>query len=453
MPLSPESMSATRRTAVLLFTRDLRVHDNPALWAACASADWVVPVFVSDPAVAGQPESGNRQAFLLESLEDLRASLRARGGDLYVRRGDTVAEAMRVVRQAAASCVHVTEDVSALARARHARLAAACSSQRCQLVLHPGHSVVAAGELTPAGRDHYAVFTPYWRRWHAAPWRASVQAPRRVPRPPSLGPAPALGRVLQPSRVLSPGRARGGETQGRLRWARWSRRELSDYGQSHDDLAGDRTSRLSPYLHFGCLSALELARRASDQEAFVRQLCWRDFHTQVLAAFPELPRRDYRRKRRRWRRDPAASEAWREGRTGVPIVDAAMRQLTAEGFIHNRARLLAASFLVRDLGLDWRLGAAHFVDWLVDADVANNSGNWQWVAGTGNDTRPNRTFNVIRQARRFDPRGAYVRRYVPELAGVEGGSVHEPWRLPAHRRHQLDYPGPIADIVRRRARS
>jgi len=207
-------------------------------------------------------------------------------------------------------------------------------------------------------------------------------------------------------------------------------------------LAGDRTSRLSAYLHFGCLSPLELARQAGAHESFVRQLCWRDFHHQVLAAFPDLPRRDYRSRGRRWRRDAAAATAWRQGRTGVPIVDAAMRQLLAEGFVHNRARLLAASYLVKDLGLDWRIGASHYADWLTDAEVANNSGNWQWVAGTGNDTRPNRRFNLLRQAHRYDPDGTYVRRYVDELAGVKGGAAHEPWRLPAPERRALGYPPP-----------
>ncbi len=181
-----------------------------------------------------------------------------------------------------------------------------------------------------------------------------------------------------------------------------------------------------------------------EHEPFVRQLCWREFHTQVLAAFPALPVRDYRTRGRRWRRDDAAFEAWRVGRTGVPIVDAAMRQLLAEGFIHNRARMLAASYLVKELGIDWRLGARHFLDWLVDADVASNSGNWQWIAGTGNDTRPNRRFNLARQARRHDPDGAYVRRYVPELAEIAGPAVHEPWRFPAAVRAGLGYPEPTA---------
>jgi deoxyribodipyrimidine photolyase len=411
---------------VVLFTRDLRVHDHPALWRACMTARTVVPLFVVDPVFAGPPPaSGNRAAFLAECLADLRGSLRSRGADLYVRSGDTVRATMEVVRQTGAGAVLVSEDVSSLAQARQAGLARACAAAGCRLELHPGTTVVPAGGVLPAGRDHYAVFTPYWRQWRAAPWRSVVPAPRRVPGPTRLA-AGRLPRLVSPEQPLSPKRQVGGETAGRARWASWSRRHLADYGVGHDDLAGDRTARVSAYVHFGCLSPLELARRAEGSEPFVRQLCWRDFHHQVVAAFPELPRRDYRSRGGRWRHDPGTAAAWREGRTGVPIVDAAMRQLRVEGFVHNRARMLAASYLVKDLGLDWRIGAAHFADWLTDADVANNSGNWQWVAGTGNDTRPNRRFNLLRQARRFDPDGDYVRRYVPELADVPGAAVHGP---------------------------
>ena len=213
---------------------------------------------------------------------------------------------------------------------------------------------------------------------------------------------------------------------------RWLARGLAAYDRLHDDLAADGTSRLGAYLHFGCLSPLELAERASGREGaepFVRQLCWRDFYAQLLAARPEISHADFRPRGHRWRDDAGALAAWKEGRTGYPIIDAGMRQLAREGFMHNRARLLTGSFLTKDLYLDWRLGAAHFAGLLVDGDVASNSGNWQWVAGTGVDTRPNRVFNPISQARRFDPSGDYVRRYVPELAGIEGSAVHEPWKL------------------------
>jgi deoxyribodipyrimidine photo-lyase len=258
------------------------------------------------------------------------------------------------------------------------------------------------------------------------------------------GRLPALERLIGGS--LSPELPAGGETAGRRRLSAWIRSGLEHYGERHDDLAADATSRLSPYLHLGCLSPLEIAERAARRdggESFVRQLAWRDFFHHLLAARPETSETDMRGRGDRWRDDRRALAAWKEGRTGYPIVDAGMRQLLREGYLHNRARLIVGSFLTKDLYVDWRAGAAHFYDWLVDGVVASNVGNWQWVAGTGADTRPNRVFNPIRQAKRFDPDGTYVRRYVPELARIEGAAVHQPWKLGGLR--PGDYPDPIVD--------
>ncbi|MBB0246897.1 deoxyribodipyrimidine photo-lyase, partial [Streptomyces alkaliphilus] len=252
------------------------------------------------------------------------------------------------------------------------------------------------------------------------------------------------------------------EREGRRRMTEWLTGGVLDYADRHDDLAGDGTSRLSPHLHFGCVSPVELVRRArgvggAGAEAFVRQVAWRDFHHQVLAARPECSRHDYRGREDRWRSaDGEAAEevaAWREGRTGYPIVDAAMRQLAAEGWMHNRGRLLVGSFLTKTLYVDWRVGAEHFLSLLVDGDIANNQMNWQWIAGTGTDTRPNRVLNPLTQAGRFDPDGTYVRRWVPELAEVEGSSVHQPWRLEGLDRARIgDYPDPIVDLAEGRER-
>ncbi|MBA2331646.1 MAG: deoxyribodipyrimidine photo-lyase [Actinobacteria bacterium] len=441
------------RTAVVLFTRDLRVHDQPALAAAVETADRVVPLFVLDPAVLERFGPPNRAAFLLDALRDLGDSLRARGGGLAVRKGDVVEEALRVAAETKAEAIFVSEDASAYAHAREERLRRACDEARVDLRVLPGVTVVPPGDLAPAGADHYRVFTPYWQQWRASPRRRLEPAPRRIELPSRLrmGRLPALADLTSGAR--SPALPRGGEREGRSRLARFLADGVSDYGRLHDDLAADATSRLSPYLHFGCLSPLEVAERASERPgagSFVRQLCWRDFYTQLLAARPETSSEDYRDRGDRWRESPEELAAWKAGLTGYPIVDAGMRQLAQEGYMHNRARLLVGSFLTKDLYLDWRLGAAHFFDLLVDGDVANNVGNWQWVAGTGVDTRPNRIFNPTLQAKRLDPRGDYVRRYVPELAGVEGGSIHEPWKLGLLR--PADYPEPIvehAEAVRR----
>ena len=434
------------KAAIVLFNRDLRLRDNPAL-AAAARAERTVPLFVFDEALLGSRFAApNRVAFMLEALHDLDDGLRKAGGRLFVRRGDPVREALAVARECGATSLHVSADYSAHARRREERLAAACAEERIEFVAHPGTTIVPPGAVTPSGGDHFRVFTPYHRAWAEVPARPRHAGPRRLAVPSRLrgGRLPALAKLSdgQPSA----GRAKGGEAEARRLMRAFLRDGLAGYADRHDDLAGDATSRLSAHLRFGCLSPLELAQEARERrggDAFVRQLCWRDFHHQVLAATPSLPRRDYRPRGDRWSRSKRALEAWRQGRTGYPLVDAAMRQLAAEGFMHNRARMTVASFLTKDLYVDWRAGAWHFWDLLSDGEIANNAGNWQWVAGTGNDTRPNRVLNPIRQAERFDPKGVYVRRYLPELESLQGRDVLRPWRAEGFAR--LDYPEPIVD--------
>ncbi|HKE70018.1 MAG TPA: deoxyribodipyrimidine photo-lyase [Nocardioidaceae bacterium] len=445
------------RTAVALFTRDLRVADNPVL-AAAAEADRMVALFVLDDAVlAGDFNRPNRAGFLAECLADLRAALRKRGGDLVVRSGATTDQVARLAEQTDATTVHVAGDVSGHAQRREERLHKRLAGAGVELRVHSDALfVVPPGRITPAGRDHMAVFTPYFRRWEATTTRPPVPTPRRLH---SVrvrsGRLPTAQGICDG--VESPERPAGGEREGRRRMSAWLRGPIDAYADRHDDLAGDATSRLSPYLHFGCLSPHELRARAVDRggagaDAFVRQLAWRDFHAQVLAARPDAAAADYRTRGDRWRHDPAEFDAWRSGQTGVPIVDAAMRQLRLEGWMHNRARMLVAHFLIKTLYLDWRAGAAHFLDLLVDGDIANNTMNWQWTAGTGTDTRPNRQYNLIRQAHRHDPHGEYVRRYLPELATIPGPQVHEPWRLPPDVRDGVDYPDPIVDLMAARER-
>jgi deoxyribodipyrimidine photo-lyase len=434
-------------TAIVVFTRDLRLHDNPALHQACARARQVVPLFVADPAIAAPP---NRARFLAESLADLRTSLRERGGDLVIRRGDPAAEVIKLAAETKAGAVYLADDVSHYATARRRKLERECARHRLDLVLTPGLVVVPPASLEPAGGGHYRVFTPYWRAWRAAPWREHCPVPRAIQLPAiaDTGQVPTAGRASAGSAGLAP----GGEQAGRRRFTAWRQGRLAGYGQNHDDLAGDATSRLSAYLRFGCLSPLEVATGALDRpaadehgEEYCRQLAWRDFFYQVTAAFPDLARKNYR-PGAAWHQDQRALDAWRAGQTGIPIVDAGMRQLAAEGFMHNRARMITASFLTRNLGIDWRHGYQHFGALLADGDVASNAGNWQWVAGTGNNTRPNRVMNPLRQAQRFDRSGQYVRRYIPELAGLDPACIQTPWKLAAAHRESLGYPGPIVEL-------
>jgi len=409
------------RVAVVLFTRDLRVSDHPALATAVERAERVVPLFVLDDAVLAGFGAPNRLAFLLDALRDLDCSLRRLGGLLVVRRGNVVAETFRVAAEVGAEAVFAGEDVSAYAQERERRLRRVLAGGRIELEVFPGITVVPPGDLTPEGRDHFQVFTPYWRRWQEHPRRDVLPTPPRIRLPSGIDPGslPNARELAAPDAPLLPA---GGETAGRRRLEAWLDDGLARYGDLADDLAADATSRLSPYLHFGCVSGGEVVARALEREGaepFVRQLCWRDFNHQLLAARPETATEDLRPRAAGWREDEEGLEAWRQGRTGYPLVDAGMRQLLREGFMHNRARLVVGSFLTKHLGIDWRRGAKHFFEHLVDGDVANNTGNWQWVAGTGVDSRPNRRLSPSRQAERFDPHGIYVRRYVDEIGMPE----------------------------------
>jgi deoxyribodipyrimidine photo-lyase len=452
--------------SVMVFTRDLRVTDNPALSAAVGGSAAVLPLFVLDEVIlarcAGQV---NRLRFLLGSLADLDASLRARGGALVIRRGDWVTEVLTGARSAAASVIHVSDDVSGYATARFARLEREAAQFRVRVIRHPGLTVVAPGAIAPPGGRAYQVFTAYYRRWqravpgsvqapgHEAAWSGSGPGrPSPVPLAVRLPPGTGPGRLPDLAEIAGHGKARaaaavpaGGETHGRARLGRWVSAHLAGYDHGRDDLAADLTSHLSAYLHFGCLSPRALVselRGRPGADAFTRQLAWRDFFCQLLAAWPAAAYEDYRDRGDRWRDDPDALAAWQAGQTGYPIVDAGMRQLAAEGFMHNRARMIVASFLAKDLYLDWRAGAEHFMRELADGDLAINQLNWQWVAGTGTDTSRYRIFSPVRQGTRFDPSGDYIRRYVPELAALPASVIHDPGQ---RTRRECGYLAPLVD--------
>lgn len=440
-------MTASPAPAIALFTRDLRIHDNPVLAAAHAAGSAVIPLFVLDDAVIARFGAPNRVRFLLAALAELDDELRRRGSHLVLRRGDTVTETARLAEETGATEVHLAADVSAYSARRARRMRAA--STECVVHLH-GETITAVdpAALRPSGGgDHFAVFTPYFRRW--------IETHRRSPIPPpaNLGtpPVPTTGLPTATDLCDEPGSPHlsvGGTSTGRKLLRQWASHGPAGYDRLSDALDADATSHLSPYLHFGCLSPVQVLTAVDPEteggHAFARQLAWRDFHHQVLAARPDAAWSDYRPRRLTWRSDPHAVEAWRRGETGLPIVDAGMRQLRAEGWMPGRARLIAASFLTKTLRIDWRIGARHFLYWLVDGDLANNQLNWQWAAGTGTDTRPNRTLNPLRQAARFDPDGEYVRRWIPELAELPGATVHRPWRYGVDNAR---YPAPIAECA------
>ena len=365
--------------SIVLFTRDLRVHDHPALDAAVRDGS-VVPLFVLDPELLSR--SANRTRFLLDSLLELHRSLAARGSRLVVRHGDPVARTLDVVSEAGSREVHLTSDVSRHAQRREAALREALAAHGIDLRVHPGNAVVEPSDVAPPGKAMYSVFTPYHRAWAQVPRRAVLDAPRAIETPGGVlsSPMPDAVEVTADSIDLPP----GGETAARRHLDAYLADGASRYASARNDLAADATSRLSPYLRFGCVSANEMVARASvvpGAAELVRQVAWRDFYGQLLAHDPELAWRNFREPPGDVPAQPGNAdelfELWALGRTGIPLVDAGMRQLRREGFMHNRARMVTASFLTRRLGIAWQRGAEHFMRWLVDGDPANNSGGWQ----------------------------------------------------------------------------
>ena len=449
-------------TTIVWFRRDLRIHDHPALAAAASGSETVVPFFcLDDRLLGGRHRSGARTQFMLEALADLDRALRELGSQLVVRRGDPRRELVSLAGRLGAEVVHAGVDAGPFARGRDYVVAGALREAGAALRGHSG--VFAVNNLdaiqTAAGAP-YTVFTPFYRTWLKAARRTPVAAPEMLPPLPAdvdPGALPTLADLGLKPEVACP--AAGGERAGRAAAARFLADSLGAYDDGRNDLGTERASRLSPYLHLGCLSARELEARLgydAASEAFRRQLCWRDFYAHVLRHFPANARREHQeryRGRLRWTDDRARFEAWCEGRTGFPLVDAGMRQLRREGWMHNRARLVVGSFLTKDLGIDWRWGEQHFMRLLLDGDEASNNGNWQWIASVGVDPQPvsRRIFNPARQQERFDPEGKFVRRYVPELRSVPRSFLAEPQRMPVAIQNDVgcvigrDYPEPIVD--------
>ena len=422
----------------------------------------MVPVFCFDDRLLhGRHASGARTQFLLESLADLHGSLRARGSRLVVRHGPPERELLQLAHEIDARAIHFTADIGPFARRRDRRVAEACRKGRIELAAHPGLTTIDdVTALRTQKGDPYTVFSPFHRAWLDARRRKAIGAPRKLPGLPSelrCGRLPRLQELGLEQEVAEP--LPGGERAGRERLRRFLAADLRGYGSDRDSLGEDKTSRLSPYLHMGCLSPREVEQRLSRGEgadAFRRQLCWRDFYHHVLYHFPRNARSEFQGRYRgsiRWSHAERAFEAWTRGCTGYPLVDAGMRQLRCEGWMHNRARLVVGSFLTKDLGIDWRWGERWFMRLLIDGDQANNNGNWQWIASVGVDPQPafRRIYNPARHMERFDPRGSYVRRYVPELRSVPDEHLREPWAMPIEIQRRVgcvigeDYAGPMVD--------
>jgi deoxyribodipyrimidine photo-lyase len=483
---------------LLWLRRDLRLADHPALIAAAERArerhGALLPIFVWEPRlIAGPRASANRTWYLRESLTELSRELTARGSTLLELEGPATRALPALIRALRSTAqpsgeiaLFATRDHTPYARARDRAVADVLVPLGVTLHAVRGLTVVEPDELLTGSETPYGVYTPYFRRWLervTAGAGRPLAVPPRLPAPPtlklpaSLRPnATALAKSSQPTARIEllplPGERAAREAADR--WIAGARGEgANGYAERRNTLADEQgTSRLSAALHLGLLSPRELVARLlplrperagerSGERLWVSQIAWRDFYTQVLWHAPHAARSSWKPAYDaiRWDERDEPFDAWREGRTGYPIVDAAMRQLHASGFMHNRARMITASFLTKDLLVDWRKGEAHFLQHLVDGDVAANNGGWQWSAGSGTDAQPYfRIFNPVTQAGNFDPDGAYVRRWLPELAGLKAPAAHAPWAHPAALAAVgitlgVQYPAPIVDHAEARART
>jgi deoxyribodipyrimidine photo-lyase len=448
---------------VVWFRRDLRLDDNPAWAEATAAHDVVVALYVLDRTLLGRA-GAHRRRRVLHDLAALDLRLRERGGCLRVLDGDAAELVAADAARLGATAVHANADVTPYARARDERVGDAMARAGLALRWHWGTLVHRPGAVRTAKGELSRVFSPFHRAWRATPWdpwpescgaEVADTPSDRLPEPD--GPYPLIGGEVGDA-------TRAGEVGARAR-LEGALERADDYRETHDLPGVVGTSQLSPDLRFGTLSPRTVAQTVGEatpgREALVRQLAWRDWFAHTLLAHPSMPDEPLAPAFAAlgWRNNPGDLAAWQQGRTGVPLVDAGMRQMLTTGWMHNRVRLVVGSFLVKNLLVDWRLGERWFRHHLMDGDVPQNVGNWQWVAGTGPDAAPfHRVFNPVLQSRRFDPAGTYLRRWLPELAALSDADVHEPWAAgplelaAAGVQLGVQYPAPIVDLKASRRR-
>lgn len=429
----------------------------------------VVPVYILDDAATGLWALGGAQRWWLHhSLMALDAELKARGSRLLLLSGDAVALLAALAAETGATAVHAIEHFEPWARRQQDGL-----DKRLRLCLHPGHLLAHPQSVTTAGGTPFKVFTPFFRALQQQmPPAVPVSAPAHILSPDALPEGERLDQwnLLPRAPDWAAGFSafwRPGEAGARAKLEAFIAEAAAHYADNRNVPGSISTSRLSPHLHFGEISVAEVWHGVADAvggkaSAWLRQLVWRDFSAQLIWQSPTFPEQNWRPDFDRfpWASDPAALQAWQRGRTGYPLVDAGMRELWATGWMHNRVRMVTASFLSKHLMIDWREGEAWFWDTLLDADLGNNAAGWQWVAGSGADAAPYyRIFNPVTQSERFDPDGAYIRRWVPELSRLDSKAIHAPWLAPpldlaaAGVRLGQDYPLPLVDHAVARARA
>ena len=414
---------AEPRRNIIWFRRDLRISDHPALLAAIESSDEIVPVFILDKAQIA--EAGEKLlSYMGQSLRALDESL---GNTLHIVEGDQVKVLNELIELYNVSEVHISSEYERYGLERDERVKAA----GINLISTGSPYAVAPGRvLKPSDATPYRVYTPFYRAWCQHGWRAPAKRPEKISAvtPPAKYrkfpdfPAPAGSEIIA-----------AGESAALARFEKFSQSGLAEYDLNRNFAVIDGTSKMSTYLKFGEIHPRTLLANLGESKAhdtFRKEIAWREFYADVLFNNPNTDTEYYAPKfaAMRYNKPGEHFDAWCAGKTGYPFVDAAMRQLVVEGWMHNRTRMVVASFLVKDLHLEWQLGERFFAQHLVDFDPASNSHGWQWTAGTGTDASPYyRVFNPIEQGRRFDTEGGYIRKYIPELAHLSADEIHEPW--------------------------
>jgi len=460
------------KTNIWWIRRDLRLFDNPSLANSLSNSDQIIPLFILDPAIIHSPKTGpKRNAFLFEGLSSLDNQLKSRGAKLIIRSGDPVQVFTEIFTELSIkenASIYCEEDYTPYSQQRDTRV-----SQNFPLIKSGSPAILPPGIILKKDKTPYTIFTPYKNAWYSINSLSGyhpILAPDRIIIPPEINSVQMPKIERQWSKIL----ANESAALARLEWfISGEDAPIFNYIENRNIPFLDGTSKLSPYLRFGIISPKYVFSRAlylinqlnntnkiSHIKTWLNELVWRDFYMQILYYFPHVTKENFRHKHIHWLNDNDNFQAWCNGLTGFPIIDAAMRQLVETGWMHNRLRMIVASFLSKNLLIDWRWGETFFMQHLIDGDPSSNNGGWQWCASTGTDAAPYfRIFNPITQSKNIDSNGSFIRTWLPELRNVKNKYIHEPWIMPLDEQDYCschigkEYPFPIVDLKKSRYRA